>query len=251
MIGAGNVGTHLAKGLEYAGHKVTDIYSRDLKNAKALTRGFYNATATNSLDFSQSQADVFIIAVKDDAISYIVEKLVLPEGVLVAHTSGAVAMDVLADLPVAIGVFYPVQTFSRNSKLDLSQVPFCIEGQDDEVAEVLKSIASDLSTHVYTVNSEQRKALHLAAVFACNFSNHLIKIAKDIVVTEGMDFSILKPLIAETINKALLTSPEQGQTGPAIRKDMSTINAHLHFLEGNDDLSAIYQQITQSIMDTY
>lgn len=251
MIGAGNVGTHLAKALEYAGHKVTDVYSRDLKNAKELTKGFYNATPTDSLDFSKSQADVFIIAVKDDAIPFIVKKIVLPEGVLVVHTSGAVSIDALSSLPVAIGVLYPVQTFSRNSKLDMTQVPFCIEGQDEEVVDVLTSVASALSTHIHIVNSEQRKALHLAAVFACNFSNHLIKIAKDIVVTEGMDFQILKPLIAETVNKALLVSPEQGQTGPAIRKDMTTIKAHLHFLKGNPELSAIYEHITQSIIDTY
>ena len=251
IIGAGNVGTHLAKSLEYSGHTVTDVYSRDVKNAKELTKGFYNATPTNSLDFSNSQADVFIIAVKDDAVPVIVKHLVLPEGVLVVHTSGALPIDVLEDLPVAIGVLYPVQTFSRNTKLDITQVPFCIEGQDKEVLEVLRAIASTLSTHVYEVSSEQRKALHLAAVFACNFSNHLIKIAKDIVVTEGMDFAILKPLIAETIDKALLTSPEQGQTGPAIRKDMHTINTHLAFLEGNPDLSAIYQKMTQSIIDTY
>ncbi len=251
IIGAGNVGTHLVKALEYAGHPVVEVYSRDLRNAKQLTLGSYNAKATNELDFSKSQAEVFLIAVKDDAIEEVVREIVLPERAIVAHTSGAKPLSVLQYLPNDRGVFYPVQTFSKHKKINFEQLPICIEGDSEATVQVLAELAKSLSSSVYIVNSEQRKALHVAAVFACNFSNHLIKIAKDIVVTEEMNFDILKPLIIETIDKALITSPEQSQTGPAVRRDTSTISTHLAFLKGNEELQTIYQVLTESIMETY
>lgn len=249
IIGTGNVGTQLAKGLENAGHTIVEIYGRHLAAASNLCVKLYEAEPTTSLDFSKSKAQVFIICILDDSISSIAKKIKLPPQAILVHTSGTVSLAALG--PSGQGVFYPLQTISKTKKTNWAQVPICIEAKSKEAKEVLIAIGHSLSQKVYSLDSEQRKALHVAAVFACNFTNHLLKIAKDITETEGMKFEILQSLVQETVNKAFLLSPEEGQTGPAIRKDQKTITQHLEFLSHNETLTNFYNLFSESIKETY
>lgn len=255
FIGAGNVAWHLALAFDNHHHQICEVFSRDIEKARKLSFMFYNATPTNELDFSESEAEIFILSVSDDAIADVCTQIVLPENAILAHTSGSKSLEevhnlmlIHHDLPVRCAVFYPLMTFSKNQKLDLKEVPFCIESYDEEVDEKLVSIAQELSKTVYLVSSEERKVLHVAAVFACNFTNHLLAISKEIVENETLEFDLLKPLIRETLRKALSANhPAEVQTGPAIRGDQSIINRHLDYLKDNEKLLEIYEVMTDSI----
>jgi predicted short-subunit dehydrogenase-like oxidoreductase (DUF2520 family) len=255
FIGAGNVAWHLSQAFEQAGHQVCEIYSRDNAKALKLCTMLYAAEANTDLDFAESDAELFILAVADDAISEVCSKVVLPENAIIAHTSGSKSLEDLQksmqihhDLPVKSAVFYPLMTFSISKKIDLNEVPFCIESQDENAEQALVKLAQQLSNTVYLVNSEERKTLHVAAVFACNFTNHLLALAKEMVEEEDLEFDLLKPLIKETFRKALAAEhPAHVQTGPAIRNDEITIAQHLDFLLPNKDLRNIYQVMTESI----
>lgn len=252
MIGSGNVAWHLAPALENIGLKVTAVYSPNLRNAKALTQRLYEATPAISLDFSDINASLFIIAINDQAIEEVAKELILPEDAIVVHTSGSQSIDTLGYIPTEhTGVFYPLQTFSKAKKVDFRKIPLLIESEDDFTKKTLMKIASQLSHEVRHVGSEDRKALHVSAVFACNLTNHLFTIAEKLLVQKQLDFNLLKPLISETINKSLTLGPQNAQTGPAIREDLETLENHLEYLEGNEDYASIYRLITQNIMDTY
>lgn len=249
IIGTGNVGWHLAFELEEAGHTMIDIYSRNLQNAKNIASKLYDAKATNNLDFSKSKAEIFIIAVPDDAIANIASEIILPEKAILAHTSGTRNIMELEASNNPKGVFYPLQTFTKYKKVDWSLVPICIEATDKNTDETLTKVAESLSSFVYFLDAIQRKRLHLSAVFACNFTNHLLKIAKEVLSTHDIPFEILKPLIIETVDKALLNGPENSQTGPAIRNDIKTIQTHLDDLTFEPQKQEIYRLITKAIME--
>ncbi len=249
ILGTGNVGTQLAKGLETAGHSIIEIYSRHLAAASNLCIKLYEAEPTTSLDFSKSKAQIFILCVSDDAIALLAKKIKLPPQGILVHTSGTVSMAALGSQ--GHGVFYPLQTISKSKKTNWAQVPICLESKNEEVKLVLIALGHSLSQKVYSIDYEQRKALHVAAVFACNFTNHLLKIAKDITETEGMKFEMLHSLVQETVSKAFTLSPEEGQTGPAIRKDNKTLNEHRLFLNHNDTLTQFYNLFSESIRETY
>lgn len=255
MIGAGNVAWHLSIAFENHHHQICEVYSRQLSKAKALTAMLYQAEAKTDLNFSESKAELFILAVSDDAIAEVCLKLVLPENAILAHTSGTKSLEELQkliqahhDLPIICGVFYPLMTFSIHKKIQIWEVPFCIES-DDEVAEgLLIKLAQDMSKTVYLVNSHERKVLHVAAVFACNFTNHLLALAKEITNDEALEFDLLKPLIKETFQKAMAAEhPADVQTGPAVRGDKSTMNNHLMYLKDRTDLFEIYEIMSESI----
>ena len=251
MIGSGNVAWHLSQALEDTGHPVVSIYSRDKKNAGKLAGKMYNANSTDSLDFSKSKANFFIISVNDDNISQVCYDLILPENVIVAHTSGSQGLDILkSPQKINKGVFYPLQTFSKDAPVQMEEVPFCIEAEDDETENTLVKIAQKISKTVYLVNSEERKILHISAVFACNFTNHLLSIAKEILDYEKLEFDLLKPLINETIRKALsVVDPKDVQTGPAIRKDFQLMDKHLNYLKNDLLKKDIYQLLSDSIIE--
>jgi predicted short-subunit dehydrogenase-like oxidoreductase (DUF2520 family) len=174
-----------------------------------------------------------------------------------AHTSGSKSLEDLQkliliyhDLPIKCAVFYPLMTFSINKSLDLRNVPFCIEAIDDETEQILVDIAQEMSDTVYLLNSEERKVLHLAAVFACNFTNHLLALSKSIIDNENLEFDLLKPIISETFKKALKAEdPADVQTGPAIRNDKTIINRHLDYLKDDAQLLEIYEVLTESIQN--
>ena len=191
-------------------------------------------------------ADIYIIAVSDDAIAAVSSKLPF-ENQLVVHTSGTVPLNYL-DSKNRKGVFYPLQTFSKNKEIDFKTIPICLEAETPSDYEILEKIACLISNNIYKINSEQRKALHVAAVFVCNFTNHLYKLGNDICDKNQISFEILKPLIQETANKIQFLSPTEAQTGPAKREDIETINKHLNFLLDQNQKD-IYKTLTKSIID--
>jgi len=252
MIGSGNVAWHLAPALENIGHKVAAVYSRNRSHAKALTKKLYEATPVDSLDFGELDASLFVIAVSDQAIEEVAKELILPEEAMVVHTSGSQSLDSLGYVPTdQIGVFYPLQTFSKSKRVDFTNIPLLIESDDDFTKRSLLKIANQLSKKVLHVDSEDRKALHISAVFACNLTNHLFTIAGKLLADKQLDFNLLKPLITETINKSLEIGPQNAQTGPAIRDDHETLEKHMEYLEDNEDYKEIYRLITQNIIDSY
>lgn len=255
LIGAGNVAWHLGHALESAGFSIRSVYSRTFQRATDLAETFYAAQPTDRLDFRESQAEVFFLTVPDDAIADVCAQLLLPDDALVVHTSGSVPLALLAnilhtrrDLPVEIGVFYPCMTFTRGKKLDFKKVPILIEAENAEEESFLRKMGEQIGKEVAVVSSEDRKILHLAAVFACNFTNHLWSISQSLVESENLSFDLLKPLIAETTRKALAANhAAEVQTGPAVRGDLQTLAHHRALLEEDPEFLAIYDTLTESI----
>jgi predicted short-subunit dehydrogenase-like oxidoreductase (DUF2520 family) len=190
------------------------------------------------------KADLYILAVKDDVISKIVSNL---QNIAIVHTSGSVSMDVFDNNFTNHGVFYPLQTFSKNSELDFSETPICIEASNNEFENELINLGKKLSGNVIKINSEQRKQLHIAAVFACNFSNHMYTISAEILSRSNIDFKLLLPLINQTVKKLKDNKPSDMQTGPAKRDDKKVINAHLENME-DEITKEIYQLISNAII---
>jgi Uncharacterized conserved protein len=247
-IGSGNVATHLANALKAKGVNLIQVWSRDLTNASELAKTI-NAEAISDLNELDRSADLYIIAVKDDAIPTIVESLKDVNG-LVAHTSGATGIDTLS-AHRNYGVLYPLQTFSKTKPIDFTNVPLCIEANNADSLELLKEVANKLSSPVYEVSSEKRKILHLAAVFACNFVNHLYVLSDKVVEHFGLDFEMLKPLIMETALKVQTELPTNVQTGPAVRNDEQTMIKHQDLLNEMPELKEIYQILSKSIKKTH
>ncbi len=249
IIGAGNLAGHLAPALEHAGLMVAGIYSRHLTHAQRLADRLYGTPAQDHLNFSDSEAQLFIIAVADDAIEAVAQELQLPPGATLVHTSGSQPLSTLRRAATdRTGVFYPVQTFSPSRRVLLRDVPICLESDDPEVLLRLTKLARKLSQHVTLVSSEERQVLHLAAVFVNNFTNHLLHMAQTLAEAYHIDFSLLHPLIVETVTKALSSSPAAAQTGPAARGDDTTIRRHLKQLRRFDPAYAkVYKLLTQHI----
>lgn len=243
IIGSGNVAQHLIKAISKTTTlEVTQVYARNIDSVSQLID---NDKITN--DISQlKNADLYIISVSDDAIQSVSNSLFFSNK-LVAHTSGSVAMEELSDNNRK-AVLYPLQTLSKKKEVDFTTVPLCIEAQNEADLQLLTEIAQNLSDHVYNVDSEQRKSLHVAAVFVSNFVNHLYKIGSDICIEHKVPFEILKPLILETAKKVQIMEPNEAQTGPAKRNDTSTINKHLAILT-DENQKDIYKILTKSIID--
>lgn len=252
FIGSGNLAWHLAPALDNAGYVIKEVYSRNPKHAEALTERLYQAEVKASLDFSTSPSSLFIIAISDDAIEEIAQEIILPEEAFLVHTSGSQPLSILQFAATSNqGVFYPLQTFTKKQKIDFKDIPLFIESINTETEEALMPLAKALSSKVRKIKSEERKALHVAAVFASNFSNHMITLSKNIMEDNGLSFDLLKPLISETINKSLSLGPESSQTGPAKRGDLEILDRHMEFLQEDETLSEIYKLVSQSIIDKY
>ena len=247
IIGSGNVAQHLIVALQNS-----VINGTEMELIQVFAR--QKTTLFHLLDFNKitddwstlAEADLYIIAVSDDAIANVSEQIPY-KNKLVVHTSGAISLEVLASNNRK-GVFYPLQTFTKNKDVDFKIIPICIESQNASDYQLLQKVAQSISDSVFAINSEQRKALHLAAVFVNNFTNHLYKIGNDICIENNVPFEILKPLIQETAEKITQLSPNEAQTGPAIRNDIETINAHLTFLS-DENQKNIYKILTQSIQN--
>jgi predicted short-subunit dehydrogenase-like oxidoreductase (DUF2520 family) len=243
LIGSGNVAQHLILTFKKSKEvELIQVYSRRSKNVTQLID--YNLI-TNS--FSElKEADLYIISVSDNAIAEVSSQIPFTNK-LVAHTSGSVSINDL-NSKNRKGVFYPLQTFSKDKEVDFSIIPICLEAENVEDYFILETVAQSMSNSVLRINSEQRKALHIAAVFVSNFVNHLYQIGKDICIENELSFDILKPLIMETADKINSLTPFEAQTGPAKRNDTTTINKHLDFLS-NENQKEIYKLLTKSIID--
>ena len=243
LIGSGNVAHHLIEA--FAKSKiveVTQVFSRQKESVSPLFDSNKITDDYNNL----AKADLYIIAVSDDAIATVSSQLTFKNR-LVVHTSGSVSLDVL-DKKNRKGSFYPLQTFSKKKAVDFSQIPICLESENDSDFELLDKVAQSISNTVFKINSEQRKALHVSAVFVNNFVNHLYQMGNEICEANKVPFQILKPLILETANKVMTLSPAAAQTGPAIRNDKQTIASHLDFLL-EENQKNIYKILTQSIQN--
>lgn len=249
LLGSGNVATHLGRAFKMAGQTIVQVWSRELKHAKELADTLASEAVADMDDINRF-ADLYIIAVKDDAIQDVASKLKIGDK-LIVHTSGSTDLKVLEAVSAHTGVFYPLQTFSKNKAVDFRQVPIAIEAGNTEDLAAIKAIADRLSEKVIELSSEQRKALHVAAVFACNFTNHLFAISQQILKAENLDFDLLRPLIAETTLKVQLNDPETVQTGPAVREDGEIISSHLEMLQNKPDLQALYERLSQSIVNLH
>lgn len=251
FIGAGNIAWHLAPALDNTGYAVREISSRKEKHAYQLSERLYQSSAITELDFSASISKIFILAVPDDVISEVGKELVLPPDSILVHTSGSQPLSLLSGLAPHTGVFYPLQTFTKGRKVDFQEIPIFIESEDAATEKVLVAMAKSLSKKVVRISSEERKALHVAAVFASNFTNHMLTMAKEIMVRSNLDFDYLKPLVAETINKGLSLGPENSQTGPAKRGDLEILDKHMEFLTHDAAVAEIYKLMSQHIIDSY
>ncbi|PWJ43927.1 Rossmann-like and DUF2520 domain-containing protein [Sediminitomix flava] len=248
FIGAGKVAWHLAQALQK--HcEITEIYSRNLDTAQELAERV-SANATNSLDFSKSEAQLLIISIPDDAIEGVSKELKITNNVLVVHTSGAKPREIFDPFFEKNGVFYPLQTFSKEKEVDFLNIPFCLDAKQTQDLENLKNLADLLSKKVYKMTSEQRGNLHVAAVFANNFVNHFLTIAENQLAKANLPLEILENLVRETIDKAFDIGPSNAQTGPAIRGDKQTIQQHLKRIE-EESRKELYQKLSKDIQDFY
>ena len=250
FIGSGNLAWHLAPALDNVGYTVKEVYSQNPRHATSLVGRLYQADVKASLDFSTSPSEVFIAAVSDDAIKDIAQEIILPEDAILVHTSGGQPLSILGYAAASnTGVFYPLQTFSKAKKIDFRDVPIFLESDSDEVVKILMKMGKALSNKVKRITSHDRKALHVAAVFASNFSNHMLTIAQEVAKKNSLDFELLKPLIAETLNKSLSINPKDAQTGPARRGDFETLDNHLEFLQDEPEIAEIYKIVSQHIIN--
>lgn len=229
VIGSGNVAFHLIKQIEK---------SDEIQFIQNYTR----------LSTHIKEADLYIVAVSDDAIAEVSASLAV-KNKLVVHTSGTQPMSVLSD-HIRKGVWYPLQTFSKQKKVDFKTIPFCIEATTEADYQLLERVTVCLTASFFRISSEQRKSLHVAAVFVCNFVNQMYQIGSQICEEHQVPFDILRPLIQETAKKIQYLPPKQAQTGPAFRNDSKTIQSHLDFLE-EKQMQTIYTLITKSIQQTH
>lgn len=252
FIGSGNLAWHLAPALDNNEFAVAEVYSKNPAHAAALVERLYQADVKASLDFSTSSSTVFFLAVSDDAIQEVVREIVLPEDAILVHTSGSQPLSVLQDAATAhVGVFYPLQTFSKLRKIEFSDIPIFIESESPETVKVLNTMAKSISKHVSGITSKERLALHVAAVFASNFTNHMLLLSQQIMRENSLSYDWLKPLISEMMTKSLTIGPENAQTGPARRGDFETLDRHMEFLNEDESLAELYKVISQDIVDRY
>lgn len=250
FIGAGNLATNLAKALYHKGFRIVQVYSRTEESARALAEEV-EADFTTNLEEVNPSARLYIVSLKDSAFSELLPAIVAGKrkDALMVHTAGSLPMSVWEGHVNNYGVFYPMQTFSKQREVEFDNIPFFIEASAPVNAELLKAIAGTLSERVYEADSEQRKSLHLAAVFTCNFTNHMYALAAKLLEKYGLPFDIMLPLIDETARKVHELAPKEAQTGPAIRYDENVIGNHLDMLADTPDIQKLYKLISRSIYE--
>lgn len=248
LIGSGNVATTLGKLIKNAGHSFLQVISRNEQHAKKLA-DILDAEACTDISNINSLADIYIIAVSDNAINSIAENLTLP-GKIVVHTSGAASKEILKTVTENYGVFYPLQSI-RKEKEETPVIPFLLDASNTETLNTLKSFAASVSENVFEANDEQRLKLHVGAIFVSNFTNHLFALVESYCEQENIPFKMLIPLINETALRLNEFSPKNVQTGPAIRNDTTTIQKHLQELNNYPELQKIYATLTESILKMY
>lgn len=254
FIGAGNVATHLAPAFEKCGvGHVCQVYSRSENSAQDLCDKLAGATAVTDASAIELDADVYVVSLVDHAVADVLAAVkeamdkadIRNDKALWLHTSGSLPMETLAGMSDNRGVFYPLQTFSRSVDVNMTRVPIFIEGNSEEVTGRVKAMAGAVSRTVHYADGDLRRRMHIAAVFACNFTNYMFTVADDLLRADGLSLEMLYPLIQETMRKAMEGSPAAGQTGPAVRGDHEVVERHASMLPA--DLAAIYRQLSDAI----
>jgi predicted short-subunit dehydrogenase-like oxidoreductase (DUF2520 family) len=245
ILGSGNVATQLGLALRQNGLHITQVYSRNRRHASALA-SLLKASPVTALGKIEKNADLYILAVKDDAIPVLAKKLKLKDRLLI-HTSGSVGMEVLKPASTTTGVIYPLQTLSKDRKINWRKVPLCLESNTKSGKTLLEKIAGRVSEDIVWLNTEERRLVHLSAVFACNFTNHMYVIAENLLKKKKFPFRLLHPLVLETALKATEIGPLPAQTGPAARSDDKTMKKHLKMLTTDKNYRAIYSNLSKSI----
>ncbi len=246
LIGSGNVATNLGLALKKQGYSVLVVYSKTLANAQVLAKQL-KATATDTLAAIPTNLDLYILALKDDVLASVSSQLHVKG--LVVHTSGSVPLQILSAYKHR-GVFYPLQTLTKKTPIAFNTIPLLLEASTPKDSQLLHQIASELSNEVLEVSSNQRQMLHVAAVFANNFTNHLMGIAKDLLAQSQLPSHLLDELIQRTAKQAVNHHPFSVQTGPVARNDMETVSTHIQLLQQNPQYRQVYELLSQSIART-
>lgn len=245
MIGAGNVSTHISRHLFSKGHRILGVYSRSLESASVLAREL-DCPAITDPDKVPEQADFYILCVPDSSIPEVLATFKGRHGIWL-HTAGAVGMEVFDGLQGAYGVLYPLQTLSKDQSISLDSTPFLVEGSSEEVKETIIRLGENLSKEIHEVDSASRRIIHLAAVFANNFTNHMVHIAKEILDEQQLDKQLLNPILEETVRKILSLGARDAQTGPALRNDKETMEKHRDLLKAHPEWEKLYTFISRDI----
>lgn len=247
LIGAGNVATHLGKAFHEVGCRIRMVYSRTKESARILAESI-GCPYTTDITSIDNEADIYIVSLKDSVLDHILPELVKCNSkALFVHTAGSVSIDIWKGLTHRYGVLYPMQTFSKQRDINFDNVHFFIEANTEEDTELLIKTASLISRHIFKASSEQRKYLHISAVFACNFANHMYSICEHLLTSHGLPFSAMLPLIDETAEKVHHLSPVSAQTGPAQRDDHNIMNNHLSLLKDEPEITELYLRISENI----
>lgn len=249
FAGAGRVAGALCMELNAAGHTIDTIVSGTEKSCLSLARRC-NAQWSTNLHFPES-SDLIIVSVPDHKLPQVLKGIMCSERTIVVHTAGSIGLNVFPDSLPLQGVLYPLQTFSLERKVSFRGLPFFIEAPSEESLSLLENVVASLDGRSFKLDSEHRILLHLAAVFTCNFTNHMLTAGEAIAAKAGFSFEVLMPLLAETIQKAIELGPEKSQTGPAMRNDINTIEKHLDLLSFSPEFQSVYREVTRSIAGYY
>ena len=246
LIGAGNLATHLGKALHAAGHDMVQVFSLTMQSAETLA-SLLDAEPLTDMAQVRDDADVYIFSVKDSALEQLISQLCGGEKKVFLHTAGSMPMSVFRGKALHYGVLYPMQTFSKQREVDFSIIPCFIEANDEFALKQIEGLAGQISHRVYQLSSEDRKYLHLSAVFACNFANHCYAASQELLQQHGIPFDVMLPLIDETAAKVHGMTPKEAQTGPAVRYDENVIGKQIQLLENQPYFLKIYDCMSKSI----
>lgn len=247
FVGAGRLAVNLGRSLFEAGHDIVQVYSRSIGSAAEMA-AVVGGVPTDDINKLSSVADVYIIAVTDAAMPDLIPLVCKGrEQKVFVHTAGSMPMEVFGGMALHYGVLYPMQSFSKEREVDMEEVPCFIEASDDYASGVIEQLASSVSRRVSFLSSDDRRYLHLAAVFACNFVNHCYAISSEILAEHGIPFDVMFPLIDETARKVHRMEPAKAQTGPAVRYDENVIRSQSMLLRGNPLVKDIYERMSMSI----
>lgn len=246
LIGAGNLATHLGKALHAAGHDMVQVFSRTMQSAETLA-SLLDAEPLTDMAQVRDDADVYIFSVKDSALEQLISQLCGGEKKVFLHTAGSMPMSVFRGKALHYGVLYPMQTFSKQREVDFSIIPCFIEANDEFALKQIEGLAGQISSRVYRLSSEDRRYLHLSAVFACNFANHCYAVSQELLQQHGIPFDVMLPLIDETAAKVHGMTPKDAQTGPAVRYDENVIGKQMQLLEKYPYFQKIYDCMSKSI----
>lgn len=246
LIGAGNLATHLGKALHAAGHDMVQVFSRTMQSAETLA-SLLDAEPLTDISQVRDDADVYIFSVKDSALEQLISQLCGGEKKVFLHTAGSMPMSVFRGKALHYGVLYPMQTFSKQREVDFSIIPCFIEANDEFALKQIEGLAGQISHRVFQLSSEDRKYLHLSAVFACNFANHCYAASQKLLQQHGIPFDVMLPLIDETAAKVHGMTPKEAQTGPAVRYDENVIGKQIQLLENQPYFQKIYDCMSKSI----